>query len=79
MIKLKKKLDLVKVVCPTILEKIKKKKQEFDYKNLEKAFVEKLLLLFMIDNPIQNLFIHSHPSEKKQEDLFMDRREEIIK
>ena len=84
MMKLEHRQDTVRGLYPITLVKVKRKRQRLGHVNLRKASVKKLPLLFIIEDPIQNLFIHSHPSEKKQEVLLMDQKlfqekEELIK
>ena len=77
MVKLKKKLDLVKVVFPIMLEQGKKKKQKKDMKNEAKVLKGKFLDLYILQKNLKNLlFIKLRRLEKKGEHFFMEMIEE---
>ena len=79
MIKLIKKLDLVKVVFPTMLEQDKKKKQRKDMKNEVKVLKEKFLDLYILQENLKNLlFIKLQKLEKKEENFFTGMVEEYL-
>ena len=73
MVKLKKKLDLVKVLFPITLEKVKKKKQKKDMKNEAKVLKERFLTLYILQENLKNhLSIPLHILVRKVDIFFME-------
>jgi len=73
MVKLKKKLDLVKVLFPITLGKDKKKKQENVIKNGAKVLKGKFLTLYILQENLKNhLSIPLHMLVKKVDIFFME-------
>ena len=80
MIKLKMKQDTVKVLSPTILEKVKKKRQKKGMKNEVKVLKEKFLDLYILQENLKNLlFIVPQNLGKKGEAFFTQTKGENIK
>jgi hypothetical protein len=81
MIKLEKKQDTVKVLSPTILEKVKKKKQELEHEKME-VLKEKFgdLSILCVRTGLKNLlFIVLQNLGKKGEAFFTTTKGENIK
>ena len=80
MIKLKMKQDTVKVLSPTILEKVKKKNLWQDLENKTEVLKERSGALYTLQESLKNLlFIVPQNLVKKAEAFFTQTKGENIK